>query len=137
MVRDQDQRTALVLLLLDGLERRGLTPMREYEVHQLVRDLQRSVGQPFRFHDAPISYSYELNEHLRRLEKGHYLDEVILVRDGWVPRFEYELSGVGRAEALDTRERFRLIVPEILDDIERKLDEFCLSYRPPEPISPR
>jgi len=137
MSRETDQQTAVVLLALDGLERRGLTPMREYEFHQLIRSLQPSLGDLFRFHDAPISFSYELSDQLRLLEMGRYLDEIILVRDGWVPRFEYELSAIGRAEALEMRDRLAVSVPETMDNIERRIEEFCSVYRPPEPITPR
>ncbi|MEE9294371.1 MAG: hypothetical protein V3W34_05310 [Phycisphaerae bacterium] len=131
-----DMRQGLVLLVLDGLERRNLAPMREYELHQLVRRLQAVVGASFRYLDKPISYSYELHSFLRSLEQSHYLDELILVRNGWVPRLEYKLNVVGRAQAMDERERFQESDPTILHRVDEELDRFASSYRPPVAISP-
>lgn len=137
MPSTSDSREALVLLLLKGLEQRNLTPMREYEFHQLVRRLQPTTGSAFRFLDEPISYSYDLQSYLKTLEQAHYLDEFILVRNGWVPRFEYELSALGRAQAEEKRERLRLDDPHTLATMDNELDRFAGSFRPQEPISPR
>ncbi len=137
MPRTSDIRQALVLLVLEGLDRRNLTPMREYELHQLVRHLQAITGSFFRFLDKPISYSYDLQSYLKTLEQAHYLDELILVRNGWVPRFEYELSALGRAQAEEQRERLRLHEPHTLATMDNELDRFAGSFHPPEAISPR
>lgn len=132
-----NMREALVLLALEGLDQRSLTPMREYELHQLVRDIQEVVGAPFRFLDRPISYSLDLQTLLKSLERAHYVDELILVRDGWVPRFEYQLSMIGRAQAQEERDRLRTVYPDYIERIDEGLDRFGASFHPPAPINPR
>lgn len=132
-----DIRQALVLLVLDGLEQRSLSPLREYELHQLVRRVQHVVGEPFRFLDKPISYSLDLQTFLKSLERSHYLDELILVRDGWVPRFEYQLGMIGRAEAQEQREQLSVKDPGSVQRIDEEIDRFASAYQPPTPINPR
>ncbi len=136
MATATDLREALVLLILDGLESRNLAPMREYELHQLVLRLQAFVGNVFHYLDTPISYSYELQDYLGSLERAQYVDELILVRDGWVPRLEYELSLVGRAQAKERRERLLVTDQNLVEQVDAELERFASSYRPPVAINP-
>lgn len=137
MTGKNDLREALVLVVLDGLKRRGKSPIQEYELHQLIRRLQPSAGTEFCYLDRPISYSYELTSYLKSLERSHYLNELIMVRNGWVPRLEYEVSLVGGAQAKERRERMQVADARFLARLEEELDEFASKYRPPVAINPR
>jgi hypothetical protein len=137
MLADPKLHQRLVLTVLEALEARGLTPIREYELHQLIRRAQEGLQDEFAYADEPISYSFDLWAFLRFLEQGHYLDELIVVRDGWVPRFEYQLTLLGRAQSAEDRERLECLEPKLVGRVDRVVDEFAASYRTPAPIAPR
>ncbi len=134
LTQPNEDRRALVLLVLDGLRARHLTPIREYEFHQLVRGLQRNDS--FRYLDRPLSYSYDLQGCLKQLDFAKFLDELILVRNGWVPRFEYAISDVGQAEAQDLYSRLQIDDPLYLRTIDHALDDFARNYQRPISINP-
>jgi|SRR5579862_5527677 len=130
-------REAVVLLVLEELDRRKLAPIREFELHQLVRSTQTVDATLFPYINEPIPYSFDLHSFLKGLEKHRYLDELVLMRDGWVPRLEYQLSPVGRAQALEDRELVLALNPNLSSKITEVVDKFASSYKAPAEINPR
>ena len=130
-------REALVLLILDGLRRRKLTPIRQHELHQLVRHAQSSEEPAFRYLDKPISYSYPLQDCLTTLERSRCLSELISIRNGWVPRYKYRLDLLGQMRALEHRERLKVEDPGFLQQIETGLTGYEENYTSPVSVRPR
>lgn len=134
-MNDAEKREALVLAILSELDKRSLSPIREYDFHQLVRIIQ-DLSAAFRFIDRPISYSYDLQEFLQRLEQRRLLDDLIIMRDGWVPRHEYQLSRVGHAEAKEKSEAIAESNPALLQRVQTEIHQFAQTYIPPADIKP-
>lgn len=130
-----DIREALVLAILTELDRRNLSPVTEYDLHQLVRGVQPKEPETFRYIDQPISYSFDLQEYLRQLEKHQYLDDLLITGDSALPRHEYELRPIGRVQAQDQYQNLLIWRPDIVLSINELLDCFAKSHRPKREIA--
>lgn len=131
----ENPRKDVVLLALSALEEMKMLPIGEHGLHDLVKRLQK-LNPTFRFPRAPIVFSFDLCDFLTYLDRTRFVDDMVLRRDGWVPWHEYTLSGVGRAEVLDIRDRYRIKAPQFLDTLAQTVKEFAVSYIPPVDISP-
>jgi len=105
------------LVLLDFLHRNGVGRIAESDMHRLVFEVDRFLPVPMNFVQRPIRYSHDLFQCLKALEREGLVDELIYVHDGWAPRHLYELTRVGRMQAVEILERMRAFKELPLDRI--------------------
>ena len=94
-----------ILLLLDLLKRKGIRRVPESELHRLVFSIQTLLPGPMKFVHQPTTYSNELFESLKKLERNRLVDELVYVHDGWVPKHLYEVTRIGHSKALELEAR--------------------------------
>ncbi len=108
-----------ILVLLDFLHRKGVRRIPEPELHKLVFAVQALLPAPMKFVERPTTYSNDLLDCLKRLERNRLIDELVYVHDGWVPRHLYEVTRVGHLKAVELEDRIRslqvLPLQELLD----------------------
>ena len=96
-----------VLLLLNFLRRKGVNRVAETDLHALVLAVEPLLNTPIRFIQRPVTYSGELFDYLKRLERNRLVDELAYVHDGWVPKHLYEVTRVGHLRAEEVEDRVR------------------------------
>ena len=96
-----------ILVLLDFLGRKGLRRIAESDLHKLISEVGAFMPSAMRFVEHPTTYSNELFQSLRRLERERLVDELVYVHDGWVPKHLYEVTRVGHLRAELVEERIR------------------------------
>lgn len=110
-----------VLVVLHFLRREGIERISESELHRLVFAIGSLIPAPLKFIQRPTTFSNELYQSLKTLERGRLVDELIYVHDGWVPKHLYELTPVGRLRAHDLEDRIRtfraLPIEDLLDAV--------------------
>ena len=67
---------------------------------------------------------------LTELDRTEYVDEMLIVRNGWVPRYEYRLTRIGQAEGEEVRHRLKMEDPRLLSFVEAALHDYRRSYAP-------
>ena len=95
----------LVLFALLAFRKANKARVAEYTLHKSVHFLSDLGGlERFRFISQPITFSYQLLNCLRSMERKRLLDELVYVHDSWAPQHLYELTSVGVVEAEDRLE---------------------------------
>jgi hypothetical protein len=110
-----------ILLLLDFLNRKGIRRIPESELHRLVFAVRSLLPTPMRFVHQPTTYSNELFDCLKKLERNRLVDELVYVHDGWVPKHLYEVTRIGHLRAVELEDRiltFRALpLQDLMDSI--------------------
>jgi hypothetical protein len=96
-----------ILVLLDFLGRKGLRRVAESDLHKLIFEVGAYMPSAMKFVQRPTTYSNELFQSLRRLERLHLVDELVYVHDGWVPKHLYEVTRVGHLRAIELQDQIR------------------------------
>lgn len=96
-----------LLVLLDFLHRRGLSRISESDLHRLIFSINPMLPIPLKFIQRPLTYSNDVFDSLKRLERSRLVDELVYVHDGWVPRHLYEVTRVGHLRAAELEDRIR------------------------------
>jgi len=75
-----------------------------------------------KFIERPTTYSNDLLESLKRLERARLVDELVYVHDGWVPKHLYEVTRAGPLRASEVEERVRSLRVVNLKDLLLSLE---------------
>lgn len=106
-----------VLVLLDFLSLKGLRRIAESDLHKLIFEVGTFMPSAMRFVQRPTTYSSELFQCLKSLERGRLVDELVYVHDGWVPKHLYEVTRVGHLRAIELQNRIRTFRMLPLEDL--------------------
>ncbi len=106
-----------ILVLLDVLGRNGLTRVAESQLHRLIYEAGPIPTAPMKFVRRPTTYSNDLFQCLKRLERDRLVDELVYVHDGWVPKHLYQVTRVGHSKALELENRIRTLRIVPLEDL--------------------
>jgi hypothetical protein len=106
-----------VLVLLDFLGRKGLRRVAESDLHKLIFEVGAYMPSAMRFVQRPTTYSNELFQSLRRLERLRLVDELVYVHNGWAPKHLYEVTRVGHLRAIELQDQIRTFRTLPLEDL--------------------
>ena len=106
-----------VLVLLDFLGRKGLRRIAESDLHKLIFEVGAFMPSAMRFVQRPTTFSNELFQCLKRLERERLVDELVYVHDGWVPKHLYEVTRVGHLRASELQDQIRTFRMLPLEDL--------------------